>query len=391
MDAELGTEPGGEPAGEVILRRMLASARVSGDSDDAPPTARSLGESARLAFGRALRVCDNLPFSVADLTESRMPLCEVLERLESGMFLAVLENGAAGPGLIILDADIATAVVDFQTLGQIPPALPESRRKPTRTDSALVAPLVDQMLTELDAMPAPDSGWATGYRFASFMDDPRPIGLILDDCDYIVLQTHLAAIPPRSAALAGHAPVQPEAERARTGAFLLALPVTPIADPVAANIAPHDGEEPMPDGQPTAAPADSGIAQAMRSALQAYPVTLNAILARVPMALGAATTLKPGDMLEVSVCALEQVRIEGLDGLPIATARLGQARGNRAVRVTSDQPARDDPKFLSAALSQTQPGTGKLPTAPAITSAHPEAVGPTPSSTPDQSPPNGVR
>lgn len=348
----MDTEQDMPPAGEPILRRMVAPPRVSQLAADAPAP-RSLSEQGRLALGRALRACGNLPISPATMTEGRMPLCELLERLETGMFIGILENGAAAPGLVILDADIATAAADYQTLSRIPTITPNTRRKPTRTDSALVAPVMDLMLADLDHSADPDSGWGRGYRFASFMEEPRPVGLILDDCDYVVLQTDLATIPPPPGVTGGaDTPAEASDER-RSGAFLLAVPLAPPPDPFDEPAPPestpdaHDASAPAADALPR-----SDIATTMRHAMQRYPVKLNAILARIPMPLGQATQLRPGDVLEVPVCALEQVQVEGVDGLPIATARLGQAHGNRAVRITSDQQTPEDPTFLSAALSQ---------------------------------------
>lgn len=363
MDTELDNSPAEEAVataasgGESVLRRKLAPPRTPPASEAAAPP-RALSEQGRLALGRALRACGNLPINVGDMTEGQMPLCELLEQLENGMFLAILESDTAGPGLVLLAGDMATAAVDYQTLARIPPVTDATRRKPTRTDAALVAPVVDLTLAELDSIADPASGWGRGYRFASFMEDPRPINLILDDCDYTILQADLSTFAlPASLSGAADGSQDPE-DPSRSGVFLLALPVAPAPDPFEAPTpAPSEsaGEE---------APAPHDLPAAVRTAMQAYPVLLNAILARIPMALGDATQLRPGDMLEVPLCALEQVQVEGVDGSPVATARLGQAHGNRAIRITSKDHRSDDPTFLSAALLQPS-DPGMSPESPA--------------------------
>ena len=34
--------------------------------------------------------------------------------------------------------------------------------------------------------------WAGGFRYASFLDDPRPLGLLLEDVDYRVLEAEVS-------------------------------------------------------------------------------------------------------------------------------------------------------------------------------------------------------
>ena len=55
-----------------------------------------------------------------------------------------------------------------------------SPRKPTRTDAAMVAGLIDAALAGLEQalLQEADLVWAGGFRYASFLDDARPIGLL---------------------------------------------------------------------------------------------------------------------------------------------------------------------------------------------------------------------
>ncbi|RJL06146.1 hypothetical protein D3P05_18575 [Paracoccus siganidrum] len=81
-----------------------------------------------------------------------------------------------------LSPEAVTALIEVQTLGRIT-GRPAERRRPTRSDAMLCADFVNALMAEiaqeLDGIDGFE-GWA-GYRYASYLDDPRPLALMLDD------------------------------------------------------------------------------------------------------------------------------------------------------------------------------------------------------------------
>jgi flagellar motor switch protein FliM len=139
-----------------------------------------------------------------------MSLTELLELPEELALLAVVEGPGDGLGLMALTPPVLASFIEVVTTGRLSRAQAQPR-KPTRTDAAMAAGLIDSILTELEVALAggADLSWAGGFRYASFLPDARPLGLILDDQAYRVLTVALTF-----ATGAG----------ARQGEVLLALP-----------------------------------------------------------------------------------------------------------------------------------------------------------------------
>ncbi|OHC44558.1 MAG: hypothetical protein A2092_08835 [Rhodobacteraceae bacterium GWE1_64_9] len=58
-----------------------------------------------------------------------------------------------------------------------------------------------------------------------------------------------------------------------------------------------------------------------------------AVLGSLRLPLSAALSLRPGEILPLGAAAIEAVLMIGQDGRPIASGKLGQQRGVRAVRL----------------------------------------------------------
>ena len=261
----------------------------------------------RLALARAARAAIGLDVAVRGMEEARRSLAELLDMPPERALLAVLEGPEEGLGLLALSPDLLGAVIEVQTTGRIA-AGERPTRRPTRTDAAMSVELIDRLLSELEAEleEAPDLVWAGGFRYASFLDDPRPLGLLLEDVAYRVFRVALDL-----GAGAGQ------------GEIVVALP------------ADGRGHAPEPCH---AGPTDSGATRAWSAALEGAvlgaPAQLTAVLHRMRVPLTAAMGLKPGDLIPVPVTALERIVLEGLDGRKLGEGRLGQNRGHRAVRLT---------------------------------------------------------
>jgi flagellar motor switch protein FliM len=258
-------------------------------------------------------------------------LAELLEMLPERALIGLVEGPAEALGLIALAPPVMAGLIEQQALGRVGEA-PVAVRRPTRADAALVAGFVDGCLETLDVALAEtaDRVWAAGFRYASFLDEPRALAGLLDEDAYRVLGLDVSLAGGR-----------------RAGSILLALPAEGRGQPPARGPAP-----------------DPAASQAFRSALDeqvmAAPAMLDAVIARVTLPLSAVLALRAGDWLRLGPATLDRIDVQGLDGRRLCGARLGQSRGMRALRLAE------------AALPAGRSGSAPLVPAPAEPPAPPE-------------------
>jgi len=300
----------GGVAGEII-RKKVAAAR-STQPEGGPGADRAW----RLALARAANDILALPLEVARLSVNRRSLAELLELAPERALIAVLEGPAEGLGILMLSPPVLSAMIEMQTIGRVSSSAPPVR-KPTRTDASMVADMIDQALQELESglESDPDLIWAGGFNYASFLDDPRPLGLLLEEEHYRVIQAELRL-----------------GNGAKSGAVMLALPA--------------EGRGRAPKPAPTATPAPVAAAlfsKALSDQVMRTEADIAAVLHRFTVPLSFVMALKTGDLVPLSTAALDRIVLEGLDGRPLASGRLGQNRGMRAVRLAPQAAAETAP------------------------------------------------
>ena len=302
----------GGVAGEII-RKKVAAGR-SNQPEGGPGADRAW----RLALARAANDILALPLEVARLSVNRRSLAELLELAPERALIAVLEGPAEGLGILMLSPPVLSAMIEMQTIGRVSSSAPPVR-KPTRTDASMVADMIDQALQELESglESDPDLIWAGGFHYASFLEDPRPLGLLLEEEHYRVLQAELRL-----------------GNGAKSGAVMLALPA--------------EGRGRAPKPAPTATPAPVAAAlfsKALSDQLMRTEADIAAVLHRFTVPLSFVMALKTGDLVPLSTAALDRIVLEGLDGRPLASGRLGQNRGMRAVRLAPQAAAETAPSM----------------------------------------------
>ena len=289
---------------EGVIRRKVAAAR--GDMGEGGPGA---DRGWRLALARAARDQLKAPLDVTSLAQARVSLAEVLEVPPERALVAVLEGPGEGLGMLALSPEVFQAMVEVLTIGRVAPVA-SAARKPTRTDAAMLAPMIDAALIDLEAGLAEEADltWAGGWRYASFLEDPRPLGLMLEDFAYrlVTVEVDLAL-------------------GARQGRVVLALPA--------------EGRGRKPRDKALGAASDTAamerrFAEDMAEQVSHAQVRLDAVLTRLSVPLSRVASLAVGDQLVLSAAALDKISLEGLDGRKMAEGRLGQNRGLRAVRLT---------------------------------------------------------
>lgn len=312
-----------------VIRRKVVAGRARSSAVVPAGAVKALG----LALGRAGQQVSGLGLIVESVRLRQMSLTEILELPEERSLLAVIEGPGDGLGLVALCPQMLSTFIEVLTTGRISRGDP-TPRKPTRTDAAMAAGLIDSMLAELEV--AMDGGadlcWAGGYRYASFLADMRPIGLILDDQAYRVLVAKLA--------LGGGT---------RHGEVILALPAQPQVK-AGAESGPRDGDQGL-----SAPSAEAGDWRgAVERAVMTAEADLCAVLHRMTLPLSAVLSFEPGLLVPLPLAALDKVAVEGPGGRRLAEGRLGQNRGNRALRLTFADPDATQLPVLAAPSTATR-------------------------------------
>lgn len=310
-------------AGQTVMARKAGAGRRAPAAPPMTPE-RALGQ----ALARAAQELMALPLRVLSVGESRMTLADLPEALEDRALLAVLEGPREGQGLMALSPPVLSALLEMRMMGRLS-ASPPATRRPTRTDAAMAADFIDAALAGFEGGLAGDAAliWAGGFRYGSFVADPRPLPLILEDTGYRVFRLVLDLGSEGAA---------------REGGVLLALPAEGRGQIEAAEAAEAEAAPPDGDG----APQPPGWQTQLEQAVMSAPAQLEAVLARLTLPIGEILALRPGAMLPLAPEALEQMRLEGPGGRLLMRARLGQHRGFRAVRLLAEEEAaaqRDPP------------------------------------------------
>ncbi len=271
-------------------------------------SAMSPAKALRVGLAKAAHDVLRLALVVDGLTEERLSLSELLDSLQDRALFAVLNGPAEGLGLVALSPQAMAAVVEMQTMGRVTPGQAPDRR-PTRTDATMAVTFIDRIMEELETALAEDLDvvWAGGFRYASFLNDPRPLGLLLEDAAYRVYRLDLDL-----------------ALGTRQGQLLLALPAAGRGNP------PERKGEPVPD---------PGVewARTMEQTVLGTPAQLDAVLHRMTVPLSAVLGLKPGDTIPLPMAAVSRLRLEGAGATQLSIGHLGQARGFRAIRLTMEE------------------------------------------------------
>lgn len=309
-----------------VIRRKIDRARLP-QVDGAPGVDRSW----RLALARAAREAMGLDLDIRRLAVTRASLAEILDIAPERALVALLDGPRGGLGVLMLAPAVTAAFIEMQALGRLQ-AQPAPPRKPTRIDAAMVAGVIDRALIGLDEALAEeaDLAWAGGFRYASWLEDVRPLGLMLEEEVYRLLTVEVA--------LGGSD---------RSGEVILILPAT------------GRGERPalLSSAVDDAAPQFSA---ALAAQVVQSDCRLDAVIGRMTLAIRQIMALQPGDVLEIPSAAIDNVALETLDGHAIARARLGQNRGMRALRILiAGAPTRPAPL--------ADPGSLPATTAPAAT------------------------
>lgn len=294
---------------------------------------RALG----MAFARVAEQMMKLPLKTVAVKTAALTGAEIVETLPEHALLAMLEGPKDGLGLAVLDASTLSALIELLTLGQFA-ATQAPPRRPTRIDAAMVAGFIDGALAQLETLLAAEEDviWAGGFRYASHLADPRPLGLMLDAPSYRVLRLTL-----------GFGAAEVPGGASRRGDVLMIFPAEGRGAPPLRTTA---------DAALAASRAGSGEAQGWAQGLERaiLPVSTEiiAVLGRMTLSLAEVLALEPGVSLPLPMAALQMVQLEGRDGSLLCRGQLGQGNGHRALRLFPHAEGDEDPDTLPIAATE---------------------------------------
>lgn len=281
-----------------VIRRKIDRARMP-LAEGAPGADRGW----RLALARAARDMMGLDLEFRKLAVTRASLAEVLEVAPEKALVALLDGPERGLGVLMMAPAVTAALIEMQTMGRLA-AQETPPRKPTRIDAAMVAGLIDRALVGLEANLAEevDLIWAGGFRYASHLEDVRPLALLLEDEPFRMLTANLAF-----------------STIGRGGSLILVLPA--------------QGRGSVPLGQSAEDGTAPQFAAALAEQVLGAGASLDGVIGRLRLSLGRIMALQPDEVLALPSAALDAISLETVEGRSLARARLGQNRGMRALKL----------------------------------------------------------
>ncbi len=299
------------------LARKLSAGQCGAD------TPRSVLRALRLGLARASGESMGLALSVIGAKQAVRAQEDIADRLNEGWLMLLFTSDQGGLAAACLDPGCVSAIVQQQTIAMVT-SDPPPERAFTDTDAAMVAPLIEDMLSralKLVESPA-EMASLSGYEFTSRAEGRRALNLALVDEVYRMfdLTVELAGGP-------------------RQGEVSILLPERPLSD-----------QEQVADITQSEVKLDqaSGVIRA----------ELNTVICRLSLPLTALSELSVGDVLPLQGARVDRVEVLSIDRARTAIGRLGQCGGMRAVRINeqgppSALPAKDCAGFLASNSSLT--------------------------------------
>ena len=170
-----------------VLRRKATAAKEVWQARAMSPT-----KALRLAFARAADDLWDLAVAASGIAFAEESQEKVIESLPDDGLLLMLEGAEGLIGAAHLPFPVVSGLIEAQTVGRVNAAAPAPRRG-TRTDAAMVAPLIDDVMRRFDDLMAEEGGspWVAGFQYATMVESPRMLSLALKATDFHVVRFSL--------------------------------------------------------------------------------------------------------------------------------------------------------------------------------------------------------
>lgn len=283
---------------EISVVRKIASRRLVGSAKRMNPVL-----ALKAALPKAAELEMNMRLTVKEAKEGVLETQTMMEGIPEDCLLTILQARDGAQGLAGFDPQLLAALIEVQTTGQVSSA-PAVVRAWTITDGQMCEPFIDRVFDVLELLLDADGRgpWFYGYRFARKVNDRRKLAMTLEETRYLFYACKVEL-----------------GDGAKTGMMWLALPDSVRHATTGGQVGPENEDW------------QSGL----RSAVLGSTVQLNAVLHRERVPLSWLMSLQEGQVMNIPGRQLEELVIEDSGARIVGTARLGQAAGQRAIRVTS--------------------------------------------------------
>lgn len=279
---------------QIILKKASTTRRMA-DLSDLPvdkALERALSTTARDLWGLVL--------DVASVSQNVLLQDECGDVLGTDRLFLSLKGQHGGLGFASIDADLHSAIVESQTIGQVTGAPPEKRGF-TSIDAMLAAPFVDGVMTRLSmalARPEASSDFC-GFGVGERLENGRAARLLMGAVAYRQVNATVEL-----------------ASGLRKGVLTLLVPTEP----------PH---QPVEEDKPVHLSDDM---------LMELNVCFDAVLCKLKMPLQQLHELSVGDRLPLPKNVEQTVELMARDRSGFGSGQLGRLDGQRAFRIDEDSP-----------------------------------------------------
>ncbi len=289
-------------------KKSIIHRKAMGGRDEFDARVMSPSKALRLALAKVSDKMYGMAVTVTMVQQVKLANKDVKAEAGEDGLLLLLDGEGGARGAAKVDGQFLTALIEMQTTGKVRRAEADARPV-TRTDAAIVAPLLDAVFARYDEQLAEGNPAFVkeNYRFGDMIEDARSLALALEAPDFDLYRLTLDL-----------------EDGAKTGQLTLMLP--------------HREQAPKPEAP--GKPRHSARAETLeRNALDAQ-VALDAVLTRLKLPLKDVCAFTPGMVLPVEASSLKKTQLTAVDGKVIARVRMGQMNGMRAVLFVS--PLDDD-------------------------------------------------
>ena len=324
-----------------------------------PPRGMSPEKALAQALTKSGEGLPGLELTVREQDSSRVDQSELLTQLPEIALFTLADGPGDSRGLICFSPELVDALIEVQTMGRVDKTT-RAARETTRIDAALTRDFVETVLADFAARVATvaDARWARGFKYGTYVPDPTPLPLMLEEGDYR-LQVVTVEL----------------GNGAKRAQVWLALPAIATAvQPSSATSAPASTTGTTPNKAPVSAP-DPVWAADLQAAVSDAPVELRITLTRFSVPLSRLQNLKAGDTFAISRGALGALEVTGAGPGHSLSGRLGQQNGMRAVRLSLSgaagsgaTPAAGNTLFDTSAPIAAAPAMAARPSLPDMTS-----------------------
>ena len=276
-------------------RRLLATA-----SSASVGKVADIQNTLRRALTQSLFDVANLMTRVERVGQKRVDAQHLASQLNEVCLIGVVQSDQSQSGFVALEASVVNAIVQMQTIGYLP-APRGDHRKATLGEAALVSPVIDRIF-QTSSERLPDD--IPQFHFAHRLPDAKQLALGAGDQRFDVFDFTVFF------------------DNDTQGRIILALPFAPESNPEHAEFDKSDD---------------------LHTYQLNLPVEMTAVIYNEIRHLGDVSGWRVGHEFVLGPEVLFNVSVKSAGGRTEFHAQLGQAEGNRALRLyLDDMPEVDD-------------------------------------------------